>query len=97
MPRIKPLEEYPDEYLEAFQRALKEGSFTVECESHDAAKRLRGHLYSFRAVLRQSNAYEELSKHVDDIMLVLDGKNLVLTVREGYGASTLREALEHDS
>lgn len=97
MPRIKPVAEYPEEYFEAFENALKQDEFIIPCDDHNEAKLLRSHLYTFRSAVRGSKGFEELAEHIDDVQLQIDGTKLILRRKEEYGADIIREALNEES
>ena len=93
MPRKKWLEEYPEEYFQLFERAYDEDGIVVELDSHEAAKALRAHLYTFRRVLRKAEGHTKLKAKADGVKLAIDLNKLVLKKRNGFGELKIKEAL----
>lgn len=94
MPRVKPIEEYPEEYFEIFQTAYTKDKVVIQCDSHNEAAIIRAHLYTFRSVVRNTAWLGEFQLKADDLVFQTDGDKLIIRRHKAIGQDKLKEALD---
>lgn len=95
MPRVKPIDEYPEAYFNLFSKAFDEGEARLPCLEYGDAKAIRSHLYTFRRVLRKTPEYAELAIKADAIKLSIEPGYLVLKKKVGFAEEQIKEALDN--